>query len=63
MNAMKSKTIWFSLAVVATGLIEQYQGAVLDAVVPADFRGLALAGVGVIIAALRYATTKAVADK
>jgi len=55
----KSKSIWFANALIACGLIQQLGGFVI----PAEYQGVVMALVGLIAAALRFVTNKALADK
>ena len=55
----KSKSLWFANALIICGVIQQLGGAII----PAEYQGLVLSIVGVIAAALRFVTTKALAEK
>lgn len=61
-GAAKSKTVGFSLALVALGLLDQFTN-VIPALVPTEYTGLAVAGVGLITALLRFVTTKPLSEK
>lgn len=62
MNALKSNTIQFSLAVMALGLLDQFSN-VIPLIVPDEYRGIAVAGVGLAMAVLRWKTTVPLKDK
>lgn len=62
MNALKSTTIQFSLAVMALGLLDQFNN-VIPMIVPDEYRGIAVAAVGLVTAVLRWKTTTALKDK
>jgi hypothetical protein len=62
MKALKSKTIWFALALTALGVIEQ-QYKLIENVVPEAWRGLVFVGIGVVVAVLRVVTTMPLEEK
>ena len=55
----KSHTIQFATAITALGVVQQV-GAF---VIPAEYQGLAMSAVGLVIAALRFITNKALSEK
>jgi|LakMenEpi03Aug12_release.lakeMendotaPanAssembly.Ray.scaffolds.fasta_scaffold5108932_1 hypothetical protein len=62
MNALKSKTILFSLLLAVLGAVEQNTAMVTSLVGPQN-TGLAMLVIGAIVAALRAVTTKALSEK
>ena len=56
LGAARSKTMWFSLAVVVFGAIEATIG-LLQSIIPPDYYGLVVMGIGVATAVLRWITT------
>jgi hypothetical protein len=61
-SALKSKTLWFSVSLAVLGVLEQ-QFSLVEHLLPEEYRGLALIGVGVTVAVLRIVTTESVLDK
>jgi hypothetical protein len=61
-GAFQSKTIGFSVAVMALGLLEQFT-TVLPSLVPQEYNGIAVAAIGLVTAVLRWKTTKPLAEK
>jgi hypothetical protein len=61
-GALKSKTVQFSGAVVALGVLEQTSG-LFTAMVPEEYRGIAIAAIGLMSAVLRFVTTKPISEK
>ena len=61
-GALKSKTMWFALAVTVAGFVEQNMG-VIENLIPVEYRGMAISAVGLAIAVLRFKTTTALTDK
>ncbi len=61
-GALKSKTVQFSGAVVALGVLEQTSG-LFTTLVPEEYRGIAIATIGLVSAVLRFITTKPLAEK
>lgn len=61
-GALKSNTMHFSVATIALGLLTQFTD-VIPALVPAQYNGLAVAGIGLVTALLRMKTTTALSDK
>jgi len=62
MNALKSKTILFSLLLAVLGAVEQNTAMVTSLVGPQN-TGLAMLVIGAIVAALRTVTTKPLSEK
>ena len=62
MNALKSKTILFSIVVAVLGVLEQYQ-SVLSAAFGPENSGLMMLGISVITAGLRTVTTTPLSQK
>ena len=60
LKTLKSETMWFSYALVVFGALEMNMGLLKD--VLGDHYGLAMTVVGVIVAVLRFRTTKAIKD-
>lgn len=61
-GVVKSKTMWFSLALAVLGVLEMQFGA-LKAVIPDAYQGLVFIGIGVTSAVLRVITTQAISEK
>ena len=61
-GAVKSKTMWFSMLLIILGLFDQ-NADLAQALVPSEYQGLFLAGVGLVTAFLRTQTTKALSEK
>lgn len=61
-SAAKSKTMAFAGSVVALGIADQYAD-VIPLLVPDEYRGIAVAAVGLVIAVLRQVTTKPLSEK
>lgn len=59
---VKSKTMWFSLLLVIFGALMD-NITVLQSVIPSQYYGLVLAGIGIIVAVLRFLTTKPLDEK
>jgi hypothetical protein len=62
MNALKSKTIWFSMILAVCGVLEQSQGA-LTGLIGASNTGFLLLIVSMVTAYLRTLTTQSLSDK
>jgi hypothetical protein len=62
MNALKSKTIWFSIILAVCGVLEQSQGA-LTALIGASNTGFLLLIVSMVMAYLRILTTQPLSEK
>lgn len=62
MNALKSKTIWFSILVALAGVAEQY-AAVISSLVGPKNSGVVMIGIGVVAAVLRVYTTQPLSEK
>ena len=58
----KSKTVWFASAVTVFGAIETYLPAMQN-MIPANWYGPILTGVGITAAVLRFMTTQAISEK
>jgi pyruvoyl-dependent arginine decarboxylase (PvlArgDC) len=56
LGAAKSKTMWFSLALVIFGVIE-VNVSLLQSIIPPQYYGLVVMGIGVTTAVLRWLTT------
>lgn len=50
------KTLLASLAVMVAGLLEQVDPGAITSHVPAEYQGIALAGLGLVFAVLRFVT-------
>jgi hypothetical protein len=61
-GALKSKTMGFAGGVILLGIVDQLQG-VIPMIVPDDYRGVAIAAVGLVIAYLRVLTKQPLAEK
>jgi len=61
LKAGKSKTVWFSTAITVLGAVETYMPFLKDMI--GNHYGAVLAGVGIVTALLRFATTDAISDK
>lgn len=61
-GASQSKTVWFAAAVMVLGLLDQFTG-VITSVVPEEYRGIVVAGIGLATAVLRFVTSKPLKDK
>lgn len=59
---LKSKTLWFNLAIAVVGALEMHQGVILKYVGQENI-GLALMILGLLGAILRVVTTQALSDK
>ncbi|CAB4123326.1 hypothetical protein UFOVP42_29 [uncultured Caudovirales phage] len=57
MKAQKSKTMWFSLALVIFGALLDNLTYVKDNI-PSDYYGFIFIGIGIIVAILRFITTE-----
>lgn len=55
-GAARSKTMWFSLALVVMGVVEVNIG-LLQSVIPPQYYGLVVMGIGIVTAVLRWITT------
>jgi len=62
MKAHKSKTMWFSLALVVFGALFDNFSYVQNLIDP-QYYGLCLIGIGVIVAVLRFVTTQPLDEK
>ena len=62
MKAHKSKTMWFSLALVIFGALFDNFSYVQNLIDP-QYYGLCLIGIGVIVAVLRFVTTQPLDEK
>ena len=58
----KSKTLFFSYALVGLGVVEQNYSLLRDSI-PPDYQGLVFVAIAVVVALLRLATTKPLGDK
>lgn len=61
-GAVRSKTIWFSGALVALGVMDQVAN-VIPMIVPDEYRGIAIAAVGLVSAVLRAVTNRPLSAK
>jgi len=59
---LKSKTMWFALALAVFGAVEASLGLFADILTPTTY-GIATMVVGVIVGALRVITTQPLSDK
>jgi hypothetical protein len=62
MNALKSKTIWFSIILAIGGILEQSQGIITQLIGPQN-GGLLMMAISMIVAVLRVVTTQPLSDK
>lgn len=62
MNALKSKTLWFSLLLAIGGIAEQ-SSAVITQLVGANNSGFVMLGISIVVAVLRVVTTQPLSDK
>jgi hypothetical protein len=62
MKCYQSKTMWFSVALVAFGALFDNLPA-LQSIIDPKYYGIILVVVGVIVAVLRYITTQPINDK
>lgn len=62
MNALKSKTIWFSILLAVLGVVEANVGVLQQYMTPQTF-GIFSIVVGVIVAVLRVLTTVPLSEK
>lgn len=56
LGSAKSKTMWFSLALVILGAVEASIG-LLQSIIPPQYYGLVVMGIGIATAVLRWITT------
>lgn len=61
-QAFKSKTLWFSGALVVLGFAEQHMQTI-QAFVPQEYTGVLVSGIGFAVAVLRFLTTAPVSEK
>lgn len=61
-GASRSRTIWFAGSMIAAGVLEQAAG-VVTAVVPEEYKGIAIAVIGLMTAVLRLVTNKPLTEK
>jgi hypothetical protein len=61
-GALKSKTMLFAGGLITAGMAEQF-GSVITELVPAEYKGIAIALVGVVAAVLRWRTDRALSEK
>ena len=61
MNIHKSKTIWFSAALAALGVLEINMGVVAESL--GEHSGLVYVGIAAAMAALRVLTTEPLSEK
>lgn len=59
---VKSKTGWFALILLVLGFLEQNQ-QLLGQIIPAQYMGLAISGIGFLTLLLRTVTTESVVEK
>lgn len=59
---LKSKTMWFAMALAVLGVFEQSSGLIRQMVGEANF-GAVMTGISVAIAVLRVITTQPLSDK
>lgn len=59
MKARKSKTMWFSLALVIFGALLDNFNYVKDNINP-DYYGFIFIGIGIVVAILRFVTTESI---
>lgn len=59
---LKSKTMMFSLLLVVFGVIETNL-PLFQSLVPPQYWGLLVSGIGIVTAVLRFVTTTSIADK
>ena len=62
-GSLYSKTSNAAIVVAVIGVLEQLAPGVLASVVPADYSGLALSGIGVAFWLLRWVTSKPLDEK
>ncbi len=62
MKVQKSKTMWFSLALVIFGALFDNFSYVQNSIDP-KYYGLCFIGIGVIVAVLRFITTQPLGEK
>jgi hypothetical protein len=62
-GSMYSKTSNAAIVVAVVGVLEQLAPGLLASVIPADYSGLALSGVGVAFWLLRWVTSKPLDEK
>ena len=62
MNALKSKTMWFSLLLAVFGALQAGWGLIDDFMTPRA-AGFGAVAIGIIVAILRIVTTKPLEDK
>lgn len=55
-GAKRSKTVWYGLALAMTGFVEA-RFSTLEHLVPQEYRGLVLMGIGLLVVYLRFLTT------
>jgi hypothetical protein len=60
-GARYSRTVWLGLAVVITGFLEA-QFRLVEHLIPDQWRGVAMMGVGLTVVVLRFLTTLPVED-
>lgn len=61
-GAMRSKTMWFSLALVILGVVYDNFNYVQNIIDPSVY-GVCLISIGVVVAVLRFLTTMPLEDK
>lgn len=62
MGAMRSKTMWFSLALVILGVVYD-NFSYVESLIDPRLYGVLLISIGVIVAVLRFVTTTSLDDK
>jgi hypothetical protein len=60
-GAKYSKTVWLGLTLAAAGFLEA-QFRMVEHLIPEEYRGVALMGVGMLVVVLRFLTTMPVED-
>ena len=62
MGAMRSKTMWFSLALVVLGVVYDNFSYVQNIIDP-KYYGILLVAIGIVVAILRFITTQPINEK
>ena len=60
-NTFKSETMWFSYALVILGVVE-LNLKLMENIIPPEYYGAVVTVIGVIVALLRFRTTKPLKD-
>jgi hypothetical protein len=61
-GSTRSKTMLFSLLLVIAGAVEASMG-LLQSIIPPQYYGLSVMGIGIVVAVLRWITTTGLGDK